>query len=210
MLLWRELGQVDHASQCFQHALALQPQHGPAALNFARMLDAELDEPTLAEQYFIQAVQADADDNDGDIDAIVDYAGFLCRQHRLDEAQHLYVKAHALEPSNAAVAYKCAKVILVMMESPTYDINESARDTKQLEAVRRRRESMDFAFCSSFTTWSDTRRSIRRFSRKSRRAWPRCCAARRRMSLTRHAKLHRPPVRSSPRGFTMNKSSRIA
>ncbi|ETV80146.1 hypothetical protein, variant [Aphanomyces astaci] len=131
MLLWRELKHTDNAEQCFQHALALQPHHAPAALNYARMLDAECGHAALADAYFAQAIDAD----DQNSDAYLDYASFLFREHRPLEAERMYQTAHALAPSNTNATYNLAKVLLLHMESPSYDINRSATDTSQVEVL---------------------------------------------------------------------------
>ncbi|KAF0687728.1 hypothetical protein As57867_020485, partial [Aphanomyces stellatus] len=81
--------------------------------------------------YFAQAVALD----DLQSDAFMEYASFLFREKRPMEAERMYQQALVLAPENPTLVYNLSKVLLFNMESPSYDINRSARDNGQLEQL---------------------------------------------------------------------------
>ncbi|RLO03807.1 hypothetical protein DYB28_006425, partial [Aphanomyces astaci] len=109
---------VHHA---YNVAIREFPAHGSVLCKYAGLLVHE-NNVALAETYYTQAASTSPTSPD------------MYNVSPL-EAERMYQTAHSLAPSNTNATYNLAKVLLLHMESPSYDINRSATDTSQVEVV---------------------------------------------------------------------------
>jgi len=112
---WFTLGRYVEARDSFAKALQISPKpmlskaHRAAALNFVALII-----PEEAERHFRKAVQLSRGTKSTDEDPRVDYAAFLFRQGRMEEALPLLEQAVKEQPASARANTELGRVLLHM------------------------------------------------------------------------------------------------
>jgi Tfp pilus assembly protein PilF len=112
---WFTLGRYMEARESFAKALQRSPKpmlskaHRAAALNFVALII-----PEEAERHFRKAIQLSHGTKSSDEDPRVDYAAFLFRQGRMEEALPILEQAIKEQPGSARAHTELGRVLLHM------------------------------------------------------------------------------------------------
>ncbi|EQC33333.1 hypothetical protein, variant [Saprolegnia diclina VS20] len=128
-LFWRDLHLFHEARECFCMALQLDKSHVVAALDAARVSDADLNDAVKADEFYQRAIELDG----GATDALSAYGDFLQRHERMLEAEVMLEKAYASDKDNMTLIERLCHVKCLNMARPSYDVHHRRVDEHVLE-----------------------------------------------------------------------------
>lgn len=111
-LVFRDMGDLPRALECFEHAVGLAPEHPEYRMNFGAALRSQ-DLDSLAAEQFYEATML----KPMWLEAVVLLGDVLQKQHRYDEAKECFERAQQLKPEEPELFERLGYVYLDMGDS---------------------------------------------------------------------------------------------